>query len=138
MDKLQKIKEENEITKEILEDFKQIKSKQLQYARDSQKMFTEENESCFYITLVFQNNACAEEFKENFKDFVGFKTKEQVFVDGHALAAKWGKPIKTSFVKKTVKLDKLRDEKHIARVGVYGKWSKSRTVGYNKNKTLQG
>lgn len=118
---LEKIHEENDRMKDVLQDLSKITSSEMAYAKNSQKMFDEENEAGFYITLVFQNDACAEEFLEKFGDFMGVRDTGQVFVNGHELAKKWGKPLRSPYVRKTVQIDKLKDALPISEVGIYGK-----------------
>lgn len=115
--KLDRILKENEDMKEVLEDLKTITTAQMEYSKNSQVMFKEEEESAFYVSPVFQNNASAKEFCTQFKEFMGIQDGDQVFVNGHTLAEKWGKPLKSPYVTKTVNLDKNRDAMMISEVG---------------------
>ena len=111
--------DKNNEMKEILKDLNSITSAQLKYADDSKKMFDEEDETKFYISIVFQNEACCGEFVDNFKEFMGIKDSDQIFINGHSLAEKLGKPIKASYVKKTVDINKIRNLQTINEVGIY-------------------
>lgn len=103
---------------EVLQDVNAIVSKQLQYAQDSKKMFDEEEESKFYLSIVFQSDTCCAEFLEKFQDFLGIRDGNQIFVNGHELARKWNKPLTSAYVSKTVDINKLRDGNLISQVGV--------------------
>ena len=78
----------------------------------------EDEETAFYVTLVFQSEACAVEFIDKQRDFMGFKDDDQIFVDGHELAERLGTPLESPFLKfsPTIKPKMLKE---ISEVGVH-------------------
>ncbi len=77
----------------------------------------DDEETGFYITLVFQNESCAVEFIDKQKDFFGFKDDDQIFVNGHELAEKLGTPLESSYLKKSPTMN-VTNHKAIQEVGV--------------------
>jgi hypothetical protein len=49
---------------------------------------------------------------------MGIRDEEQIFVNGHELAKKLGKPLKTKWVRKLVNIEKIKDASLISEVGV--------------------